>query len=1145
MSDEIKQVFSIEAADALQQLQQLDAGFSKFNSTVQGLTNTLNQFNGSANQVTSAAKNIGSAFQSNLGGANAAVERLSLSFGLLSRVVTTQLIVRSLSQMRNAFEDAAESAIKFETALSEIQTIDPGSTIQGLAHEVRGLSDAFNVPLLDVAKAKYEALSNGFTTAAQQSDVLSAAFKFSKVALTDSGKSLDLISGTLNAFGKDSAEAEAIAAKFFKTIQLGAIRGPELATALGRVSPIAAELGVSLDEVLAQFAALTISGVKPAEAATQISAAMTALIKPSKDAEEALRKLGFASPEALIQAKGLTGGLQALISTTDGSAAAIGRLIPNVCALKDVLAVNQRGDVFRDFQAQISGINTGEFNNLVGQRLSTDSERVTSDLNKLKNALTELGGQFVSVAADVSKFTGGADTLIAVVRPFEPVLLAGAAALGVYATAALRGATANAAFVDSFKGASAGLLLGAGAAAGGNFIGNQFFEAINRPQREFDKAADAAIDAFRKSAAERIAAEQDADAKLLQGTLNAIHEQEKFYLQDVKNAQAAGKQLVENADKTADAIIRARERFGSQLNSSLNTSREQSQASASRVANLRQDQSDNSFNQQLSRLNDAQQVFALIQRSASTASQAAAAMEKAAASGNQQQLQQALSLFGRAQQEGQQAKQIADRTGNRALEANAIRNVSDNLQRQINAEQQLQKIEADRAAKIQQLQEKQQAALDVLREQQNIINKNTNPLDAIGNLLSPEQLAKQQAAIQTALAKINSQKLSGSDLQLADAAGLGQQARDFNLKLSNSVARINFDATAGIAQIEGQLNAAFAKFKLKINIDVDALSQAVGKALNNPAQVEAAFKELQSKIGELKQQGANSTANDSNIAKLKTDLASISAAVDSTGRALARLAGPGLLFKSQTDQVATLKRDLDTLTNDPALNGQKISQFFAKVAELKNSALQGNVAKNVGLAADVENLSRAAEILQRLQQSQQQKPVDTSQLQPFESLLRELQAANPAGQFQSSAQSIGSAVSPAQSIAAAWERAAIAAERTAAAAAASGGAETAALGGFIQRFASGGFAASGTDTIPAMLSPRESVINARQSERFHPQIVAMNAGVTPSFPTTHNHGGNVSIGDININEAGDAKVTAREVVSLIRREMRRGTSNLN
>jgi hypothetical protein len=126
------------------------------------------------------------------------------------------------------------------------------------------------------------------------------------------------------------------------------------------------------------------------------------------------------------------------------------------------------------------------------------------------------------------------------------------------------------------------------------------------------------------------------------------------------------------------------------------------------------------------------------------------------------------------------------------------------------------------------------------------------------------------------------------------------------------------------------------------------------------------------------------------------------------------------------------------------------------------------------------------------------------------------------------------------------ERAASAAAAAAEASAriSSGGSEAAALGGFIQRFSTGGFAQSGTDNIPAILSNRESVINARQSERFHPQIVAMNAGITPNFNQTTNNGGDVNInGDITINEAKNGQASVNSLIDRIRRAQRRGSGS--
>jgi hypothetical protein len=100
----------------------------------------------------------------------------------------------------------------------------------------------------------------------------------------------------------------------------------------------------------------------------------------------------------------------------------------------------------------------------------------------------------------------------------------------------------------------------------------------------------------------------------------------------------------------------------------------------------------------------------------------------------------------------------------------------------------------------------------------------------------------------------------------------------------------------------------------------------------------------------------------------------------------------------------------------------------------------------------------------------------------------------------------------------------------------------AAKGGYM-RFAAGG-KAQGTDTIPAMLSPGEFVVNARSTRQFFSQLVAMNAGVKPIY--RQDGGAVTNIGDINVTVPGGSSTrqTAREIATALRREVRRGTSKL-
>jgi hypothetical protein len=103
--------------------------------------------------------------------------------------------------------------------------------------------------------------------------------------------------------------------------------------------------------------------------------------------------------------------------------------------------------------------------------------------------------------------------------------------------------------------------------------------------------------------------------------------------------------------------------------------------------------------------------------------------------------------------------------------------------------------------------------------------------------------------------------------------------------------------------------------------------------------------------------------------------------------------------------------------------------------------------------------------------------------------------------------------------------------------------EYVARGGRVGRYLANGGPA-GTDVQPAWLTRGEVVMNAAASSKFASQLVAMNAGVQPTF---RSEGGSVTnIGDINVsvNGGGTGRQTARNIATELRRELRRGTTTL-
>lgn len=92
--------------------------------------------------------------------------------------------------------------------------------------------------------------------------------------------------------------------------------------------------------------------------------------------------------------------------------------------------------------------------------------------------------------------------------------------------------------------------------------------------------------------------------------------------------------------------------------------------------------------------------------------------------------------------------------------------------------------------------------------------------------------------------------------------------------------------------------------------------------------------------------------------------------------------------------------------------------------------------------------------------------------------------------------------------------------------------------------AKGGFISHGTDTVPAMLTPGEFVVNSKSTGKFFSQLVAINSGMKPQFMQSGGPVTNNSVGDINISVPGGDKLNVIELGKQLRREIRRGTIQL-
>lgn len=232
---------------------------------------------------------------------------LTVSWKTLGRVVGVQLIHRAIAAMVTSMREGVIAAKDLQIALSEIRTISQSNqlTFERWGEVVRGISDKFGDPIQDVAEGVYQAISNQIAKGEEVQAFLEDSLTFGRVAVTSSADAVNLLSAALNAYELTAEDAENVSATLFKTIELGRIRGSDLANTFGRVGQLASRLGIEMTELGAAISTVTIQGIRPSQSLTLIRNIMLKLIKPTGKMTELLNEWGVESGEAAIRTFGL------------------------------------------------------------------------------------------------------------------------------------------------------------------------------------------------------------------------------------------------------------------------------------------------------------------------------------------------------------------------------------------------------------------------------------------------------------------------------------------------------------------------------------------------------------------------------------------------------------------------------------------------------------------------------------------------------------------------------------------------------------------------------------------------------------------------------------------------------------------------
>lgn len=349
---------------------------------------------------------------------NRATHTMFLSWQSLARLLVIQNIHLGVYKIINAMNESIAAASQFQIKISEIRTIsqDTSLSFKEWSTTARQLSDAFGAPINDVASGLYETISNQIAKGAEAATFMAKAMAFARTTVASTEEAVNLLSSALNSYGLKVQDTDRVSAILFKTIDLGRVRASEMANTFGRVAGLAAPLGVSLEEVSAAIATLTINGVKYNEAYTLINNILLKLLRPTKEMKQTLQDWGFSSGEAAIQGLGFVGVLQKLENESRTSADDVGELFNQIRGIRGVLGLT--GSAFKTFTRDLAQIQNASSEYQAAQAIAAESagKKFEIEMNKIKNFfISDFGEPFIRgviwLTESTDKASGSVSTL--------------------------------------------------------------------------------------------------------------------------------------------------------------------------------------------------------------------------------------------------------------------------------------------------------------------------------------------------------------------------------------------------------------------------------------------------------------------------------------------------------------------------------------------------------------------------------------------------------------------------------------------------------------------------------------------------------------------------------------------------------------
>jgi len=297
-------------------------------------------------------------------------------------------------------------AANFEKAMSRVKAIS-GATEQefeALKEKAKELGETTQFSASQAAEGMQFLSMAGFDV----NEILSAmpsVLNLAAAAQIDLGRSADIVSNIMTGFGISAEDTSHAVDVLVKTMTSANTDLPQLGEAMKYVAPVAASLGLSIEETAAAVAKMSDAGIQGSMAGTALRASLLSLASPTGETEKAMDKLGIKVTDANGKMKPLPKLIGHIAEKLEGMTDAqktstIAQLVGTEAASGFIALIEQGEGALRDYTKELK-----DAGGTADRVAKTQMDNLLGSFEEFKSALQgtgiELGEEFLPIFTEV------------------------------------------------------------------------------------------------------------------------------------------------------------------------------------------------------------------------------------------------------------------------------------------------------------------------------------------------------------------------------------------------------------------------------------------------------------------------------------------------------------------------------------------------------------------------------------------------------------------------------------------------------------------------------------------------------------------------------------------------------------------------